>query len=66
MSGSVLMTMAARRSQDQSKNKIKYLKKEKVVPFDLSSGGSLGSDQASDLEFELELELYGPKPKVGS
>ena len=37
-----------------------------IVPSDLSSGGSLGSDWVSNLESELELKLYGPKPKTGS
>ena len=47
---------------------IKYLEKMKIVPSDLSSGGSPGSYKDFDLEseLELELELLGSKPRTGS
>ena len=45
---------------------VKYLEKIKIVPSDLNLGGSPGSDQNSDLESEMELELDGSKPNMGS
>ena len=41
-----------------------YLEKIKTVLSDLSSGGSLGSNQDFDLESELELKLDGAKPNM--
>ena len=42
---------------------MKYFEKVKLIPSDLSSRGNPVSNQDSNLEFELELELNGPKPK---
>ena len=45
---------------------MKYFGKEEDSTIRSKLGGSLGFDQASDLELELELEQYSPKPKTGS
>ena len=45
---------------------VKYLEKIKIVPSDLSSGGSPRSDQDFDLESELKLERDGAKPNMRS
>ena len=45
---------------------MKHLEKIKAVPSNLSLGGSPESDQDSDLESELKLELLGKKSKIGS
>ena len=45
---------------------IKYLEKIEIIPFDLSSGGSLGFDQDFDLESNFELELLFSKPRIWS
>ena len=42
---------------------VKYFEKVRLIPSDLSSRGNPESNQDSNLEFELELKLNGPKPK---
>ncbi|GFY96885.1 hypothetical protein Acr_11g0011910 [Actinidia rufa] len=64
---SIFLDIAAKEKWKLVDERDKVLKKrKKVVPSDLSLGGSLGSDQASNLELELELKLYGLQPKMGS
>ena len=45
---------------------MKYFRRFKRLPSNLSSGGILDFDQDSDLESELELKLFGIKLKLGS
>ena len=46
--------------------KIKHLKEMKILPSDLSSGGSLKSGQDFNVESEIEFGLLGDKPNMGS